>query len=166
MDNKPINVGGLFLEINTKGADEVLEKLDLLHKKLKDVDDLIKEISSAKIAIEVGQVESFNSNEDKIERLKREILSLNNVYFRDDVKLLVKEGLIAIAKDKWNKNEDYILTADIGDIDNYYWYKIDIKCDKGVVKKITRFKDSYSLMKQKGDKEIYIYNDIYILIES
>lgn len=163
MDKQPINMGGLFLELNLKGVDEVLEKLDLLNRKLRDADDLIKEISSAKIEIEIGQVESFTSQEDKIEKLKREILSLNKVYFRDDVELIVKEGLIV--KDRWCKHEDYILAADIGDIDSNYWYKIDVKCDKGIIKKITRFKEEETLIKQKSDGEIYAYNNIYILIE-
>ena len=163
MEKQSVNMGGLFLELNVKGVDEALEKLNLLNRKLKEADELIKEISKAKIQIEFGQVESTNSQEDKIESLKREILALSNVCFRDDVELLVKEGLIV--KDRWNIHEDYIISVDIGDIDNDYWYKIEVKCLKGIIKTITRFKDPYSLTKQKADGEIYVHNDIYILIE-
>lgn len=163
MEKQSVNMGGLFLELNVKGVDEVLEKLNLLNKKLKEADDLIKEISKAKIGIEFGKVESTNSQENEIEKLKREILALNNVCFRDDVELLVEKGLIV--KDRWNIHEDHIVAVNIGDIDSNYWYKIDVKCDKGVIKKITRFKDSYSLTKQKSDGKRHIYGDIYILIE-
>ncbi|MGU8655265.1 hypothetical protein ACV3RG_16300 [Clostridium perfringens] len=163
MDGQTVNMGGLLLDLKINGVDETLEKLNLLNKKLKEADDLIKEISKTKIEIEFGQLESTNSQEDKIERLKREILALNNVYFREDVELLVKEGLIV--KDRWNIHEDHIVAANIGDIDSDYWYKIDIKCLKGIIKTITRFKDPYSLTKQKADGEIYVHNDIYILIE-
>lgn len=163
MEGQSVNMGGLLLDLKIHGVDETLEKLNLLNKKIKEADDLIKEISKTKIEIEFGQLESTNSQEDKIERLKREILALNNVYFREDVELLVKEGLIV--KDRWNIHEDHIVAANIGDIDSDYWYKIDIKCLKGIIKKITRFKDSYSLTRSKVDGEIYVNNDIYILIE-
>lgn len=163
MDKQTVNMGGLLLDLKVKGVDEVLEKLNLLSKKIKEADELIKEISKEKIEIELGQVESTNSQENKIEKLKREILALNNVYFRNDVELLIQEGLIV--KDRWDRHADHIVSVDIGDTDNDYWYKIDVKCDKGVIKKITRFKDYYSLTKQKDDGEIYTNNDIYILIE-
>lgn len=163
MEGQPVNMGGLLLDLKIHGVDETLEKLNLLNKKIKEADDLIKEISKTKIQIEFGQLESTNSQEDKIERLKREILSLNEVYLRDDVELLQKEGLIV--KDRLNIHEDYIISVDIGDIDSDYWYKIDVKCLKGITKKITRFKDSYFLTKSEVDGEIYVNNDIYILIE-
>lgn len=163
MEKQPVNMGGLLLELNVKGADEALEKLNLLNRKLKEADDLIKEISKEKIEIEFGQVESTNSQEDKMEKLKREILALNNVCFRADVELLVKEGLIV--KDTWDRHADHITSVKIGDLDSDYWYKIKVKCLKGIIKTITRFKDSYSLTKQKADGEMYVHNDIYILIE-
>ncbi|XZM35429.1 hypothetical protein ACSXAY_18620 (plasmid) [Clostridium perfringens] len=163
MEKQPVNMGGLFLELNVKGVDEALEKLNLLNRKLKEADNLIKEISKAKIQIEFGQVESTNSQEEKIESLKREILVLNNVYFRDDVELLIKEGLIV--KDRWGIHADHITSVKIGDLDDDYWYKIKVKCLKGIIKTITRFKDEESLIKQKADGEIYVHNDIYILIE-
>lgn len=163
MEKQPVNMGGLLLELNVKGVDEALEKLNLLNRKLKEADDLIKEISKEKIEIEFGQVESTNSQEDKIEKLKREILALNNVCFREDVELLIKEGLIV--KDRWDRHADHIISVKIGDLDDDYWYKIKVKCDRGIIKKITRFKDEESLIKQKADGEMYVYNDIYILIE-
>lgn len=163
MEKQSVNMGGLFLELNVKGVDEALEKLNLLNRKLKEADDLIKEIAAAKIEIEFGQVESTNSREDKIESLKRKILVLNNVHFRDDVELLIKEGLIV--KDSCDRHADHIVSVKIGDLDSDYWYKIKVKCDRGIIKKITRFKDSYTLTKEKVNDEIYIHNDIYILIE-
>ncbi|MDU7069693.1 MAG: hypothetical protein E6343_17225 [Clostridium perfringens] len=49
MDKKSVNMGGLLLDLKVSGMDEVLEKLDLLNKKLEEANSLIKEIASSKV---------------------------------------------------------------------------------------------------------------------
>ena len=67
------NKNEILVRLNMKGADSILNKLNLLQEKLKDVDNLIKEISSSEISINICQ-EEYSDQSEIIEELKREIL--------------------------------------------------------------------------------------------
>ncbi|HFD2035904.1 TPA: hypothetical protein ACF2DS_000775 [Clostridium perfringens] len=64
MCKKSVNMGGILLDLNIAGVDEVLEKLNLLNKKLEEANSLIKEIASSKVEINLVSSDCLVQQQD------------------------------------------------------------------------------------------------------